>query len=210
MTPRCRQRWIWWGWCALYILILYATLPLGRPVISWLRTHYSAAQQAWLMNAVFGVAGVALIVWLVRCRVVLSPLAYVCFVLLARLLYCEFRFLVVYPEERLHFLQYGALALLLHKALSLDLPSAWAYLAALLLGALIGWGDEGVQFLTKYIPDVCAWFGVTVGSTTFRRYFGWDDVVLNALGTAYGLAFLATVVRNRRAPSAVSGVFCDK
>lgn len=198
MTPRTSPRWFWWSMCGLYVLILYATLPLGRPVIDWLRTHLSLVQQAWLMNAIFTAAAVGLMVWLVRMRRVLSPVAYVCFALLARLLYCEFRFLVVYPEERLHFLQYGALAVLLHKALLCDLRGVWAYAAALVLGALIGLGDEGVQYLTKYIPDLCAWFGVSVNPLTFRRYFGWSDVALNALGVAYGLAFVATVVRNRR------------
>lgn len=198
MTPRTSPRWLWWSICGLYVFILYATLPLGRPVIDWLRAHLSLAQQAWLMNVIFSAAAVALAVWLVRMRRVLSPVAYVCFALLARLIYCEFRFLVVYPEERLHFLQYGALAALLHKALSFDLRGVWVYTAALVLGALIGLGDEGVQHLTKYIPDVCAWFGVSVNPLTFRRYFGWNDAALNALGVAYGLAFVATVLRNRR------------
>lgn len=198
MTPRSSPRWFWWSICGLYVLILYATLPLGRPVIDWLRAQLSLTQQAWLMNAIFSAAAVAIVVWLVRMRRVLSPVAYVCFALLARLIYCEFRALVVHPEERLHFLQYGALAALLHKALSCDLRGIWTYAAALVLGALIGLGDEGVQYLTQYIPDICAWVGVSVNPLTFRRYFGWSDVVLNALGVAYGLAFVATVLHNQR------------
>jgi len=199
MTPDRRRRVFWWSVCGLYVLVVYATLPLGRPVIDWLRAHYSATQQAWLMNGIFAVVGAGLLVWLVRRWHVLSPLAYLCFIVIARLIYCEFRFLIVHPEERLHFLQYGALAALLHTALSCDLCGVRAYAAALVLGTLIGLGDEGVQYLTKYIPDLCAWFGVHINPLTFRRYFGWNDVQLNALGVAYGLAFWATVVRNRRA-----------
>jgi len=203
MTPH-RRRVFWWSVCGLYVLVLYATLPLGRPVIDWLRAHCSATQQAWLVNSIFAAAGVGVLVWLVRCRHVLSPLAYVCFVLFARLLYCEFRFLVLHPEERVHFLQYGVLAALLHSAFSCDLRGVWAYAAALALGTLIGLGDEGVQYLTKYIPDLCARLGVQVNPLTFRRYFGWNDVLLNVLGVAYGLAFWTTVVRNRRTVPCVS------
>lgn len=198
MTPRTSPRWFWWSICGLYVLMLYATLPLGRPVIDWVRTHLSLTQQAWLMNAIFSAAAVAIVVWLVRTRRVRSPAAYVSFALLARLVYCEFRSLVVHPEERLHFLQYGALAVLLYKAVSCDLRGIRTYAAALALGALIGLGDEGVQYLTKYIPDICAWLGVSVNPLTFRRYFGWNDVALNALGVAYGLAFVITVLRPRR------------
>ncbi|MCX7848422.1 MAG: VanZ family protein [bacterium] len=200
-----RERRAWWLVCAGYVVVLYATLPLGRPVIDWLRGHYSLAQQAWLMNGVFAGVGVLVVVWLISRWRVLSPLAYVYAALLARLLYCEFRFLVVYPEERLHFLEYGVLACLLHRACAIDVRGGWAYAAAMGLGALIGLGDEVVQHLTKYIPDVCAWVGIAVNPATFRRYFGWSDVALNALGVAYGLAFWAGVVKNRRAAPLVPG-----
>lgn len=200
MSSRSRARAFWWTLCAAYVLILYATLPLGRPVIDWLRAHYSLAQQAWLMNVIYAAVGLAVLAWLVRHWRVLSPLAVVCCALFARLLYCEFRFLITYPEERLHFLEYGVLACLLHKAWSVDVTYAWAYVGALLLGALVGLGDEGVQHLTKYIPDICALWGITVHPATFQRYFGWDDVALNMLGVAYGLAFWATVVHNVKQP----------
>jgi len=169
-----------------------------------MRAHLSLAQQSALMFVVLGVAAVALIAYLVSRWKTLSPLAYVCFVLLARLYFFEFNTLVRYPEERLHFLEYGVLAILLHRAFSIDWQKwrprgLWPYVGALVAGALIGWGDEGVQGLTKHLPAVFNFFGIDgVSPLTFRRYFGWGDVYINALGVAYGLAFLATVLRNRQ------------
>ncbi len=189
----------WWCICAAYVLVLYATLPLGRPAITWMRANFSHAQQSVIVYSLLTAAGFSLIIYIFSLRKKLSPLAYVCLIILARLYYLEFTTLVKYPEERLHFLEYGVLACLLYKAFSNSFKGIWPYVFAAVLGALIGWGDEGVQLCTKYLPDVLRFFGIeNVHPNTFRRYFGWGDVKINALGVLYGLAFLATVARNRK------------
>lgn len=180
------QRLIWWHAVAVYVIVLYATLPLGRPVITFMREHFVPEMQRRIVMGLFAAVGAGLVVYLAAQWRKLSPLAYVCFAFFLRLYWLECSTLMQYPEERLHFIEYGALALLIHRALSIDLKGFAAYAVAFAIGAVIGYGDEGVQWLTRYLP------------ATYRRYFGWNDVALNALGVLYGLGFLATVLRNKR------------
>lgn len=198
-----RERVRRWVLPFVYIFILYSTLPLGRPLITWARQNFTRAQQSTFIYGLFIVVAIAAIGYVFSLRKKLAPTAWVCMLLFVRLYMHELTLYATYPEERLHFIQYGILAFMLHHALSYDLArfrprGLWPYVAALILGGLIGWGDEGVQYLTIYIPDVCRFFGIEVHPLTFRRYYDIDDVILNFIGVAYGLAFLATVIRNRR------------
>jgi len=198
MPPAHPRR--WWGICACYTLVLYATLPLGRPVITWARAQLTPAQQQTCTWMLFAAVALALAAYLVSLRRVVRPMAYVCALLLARVYWYELTLLTQYPEERLHFIEYGVLAVLLYCAWRQQLGAGWAYLGAAVTGVLLGAGDEGVQYLTKYIPALVRALGCTWSNPDmFRRYFGWSDVRLNVLGVLYGLAFWMTVVQNRRA-----------
>jgi len=190
----------WWRLIAVYVVVLYATLPLGRPVITWLRAHFSTSQQIVLTYCLFGVVAGAAAVWLVLHWRQFLLRAWIAGVVLAGVYCYEFKTIVTYPEERLHFLEYGVLAFMLYKAFSFHGRGVWPYLAALVAGSLIGWGDEGVQWLTQFIPDIARLFGCTVHPLKFRRYYALSDVVLNVKGIAYGLLVLALVFRNRRMP----------
>ena len=183
--------------CVAYVFILYSTLPLGRPAITWLRNNFSHSQQNIIIYSLLSAGAFALLIYIFSLRKKLSPLAYVCFIIIIKLYYFEFTTLVKYPEERLHFLEYGILACLLQKTFSKSFKGVWAYVFAAIIGILIGWGDEGIQLSTKFIPELLSFFGIeNVHPHTFRRYFGWGDVKINALGILYGLAFMATVIKN--------------
>ena len=74
------------------------------------------------------------------------------------------------PEERLHFLQYGLMAVLARRAVA-PWRSGWAqYLAAVVLAAAAGWGDELVQ-------------GMLPG-----RVYDLRDVLINASAAALAMA----------------------
>jgi len=200
MSADARVRWTRWSIAVGYTLVLYATLPLGRPVITSFREQLSPAQQQQCIDVAFAIVGVTAAGLLLVYHAVLTPRAYVCAAVLARLYYCELTRLRQYPEEQLHFIEYGVLAFLLFRAWTVDLRPAWSYVCAAVLGALIGLGDEGVQNLTKYIPDIARWLGHPLRNPdTFRRYFGWRDVWINVLGVLYGLAGVGLVWRSRRA-----------
>ncbi len=65
------------------------------------------------------------------------------------------------PEEAVHFLEYGVLAILLHRALRPTMSSDLVFVAAMLVGALIGTVDEIIQWISP------------------GRYWDWRDLLLN-------------------------------
>lgn len=66
------------------------------------------------------------------------------------------------PEEALHFIQYGALSLLVYRALLYRLRDVGIYASAVLVAALLGSVDEIIQWATP------------------RRFFDFRDIALNA------------------------------
>jgi len=69
-------------------------------------------------------------------------------------------------SEKIHFIEYGFLAYLVIKAISLDIKKPIAYGFAFLLVSIIGWIDEGIQ---NILPN---------------RYYSMDDVILNSISGA--------------------------
>ncbi len=81
------------------------------------------------------------------------------------------------PEEAVHFLEYGLLAVLLHRALRPTIGGGLLFIAAMLSGALIGTVDEIIQWISP------------------SRYWDWRDLTLNG-----GAGALAQVMLWRAAP----------
>jgi len=164
-----------------------------------MRKYLGPTEQSYLMYSIFAITAAGLLGYLIARFKTFAPQAFICFFLLCLLYKYEFTTLITYPEERLHFLEYGVLALVLFKSFSVDFRGIWPYIGTACAGALVGFGDEGVQYCTIYLPAVFKALGIeSIDPATFRRYFGWSDVKINALGVMYGLAFIATVFRNRR------------
>lgn len=138
-----------WGETALDVVayLFVGAGALGTAGIGWkVWSRCSAAERAWI--------GVALVI-------------YAAGTLSAR-----------YPQERLHYLGYGLLAALLYAGLAHRADDAgprsgpaWLVpaLLALLVGSLIGYGDELLQILWP------------------RRYFDWADVAMNVVAVGLGL-----------------------
>jgi VanZ like family len=74
------------------------------------------------------------------------------------------------PEERLHFLQYGLMAILARRAVASRLGGSRQYLAAVAIAAAAGWGDELVQAV---LPG---------------RVYDLRDVLINASAAALAMA----------------------
>jgi len=199
MTDHLRQRMRWISISSIYVFVLYATLPLGRPVVTFMRSHLSPSQQSLLMYAIFATVGAAFLGYVLFKIRTFTLTAFVCLALLMGLYYLEFTLLVKYPEERLHFLEYGLLGLLLFKTFSIDFKGLRPYQLTFITGSIIGYGDELVQHCTKYLPGLFSILGITsVDPAAFRRYFGWEDVRINILGVVYGLVLISMVLKNRR------------
>ena len=213
MTRAFGRPGFWWRLAVVYVVVLYATLPLGRPVVNWFRSVVPDTRHQFLcVFVILGMVAAALVAGLARQWRRVPPRAWIALVLIACLYAYEFRRMaaeaqsrLAYAEECLHFLEYGVLAWILLNAFSFHWRGAWPYVLTFVLGSLLGWGDEGVQYLTQYIPNVAALFDCTVDPLKYRRYYSLGDVCLNVKGIGYGLLFLALVVRSRRAAEAVRG-----
>jgi VanZ family protein len=88
------------------------------------------------------------------------------------------------PEEAVHLLEYGILGLLLYRALTDRIPDPTVYVAAILIGILVGTVDELIQWL---VPG---------------RFWDFRDIVLN--GGAVTLVQIAIWRLDKRPAKAVS------
>jgi hypothetical protein len=199
MIDHRRQRVRWICISSIYVFVLYATLPLGRPVVTFMRDHLDKSEQSFLIYTIFATVAAAFLGYVLFKIRTFTPTALVCLALLMGMYYLEFSLLVKYPEERLHFLEYGLLALLLYKTFSIDFKGLRPYQLTFITGGIIGYGDELIQHCTKYLPGLFNILGITsVNPDSFRRYFGWEDVRINILGVVYGLVLISMVLLNRR------------
>ncbi|MSR82318.1 MAG: DUF4976 domain-containing protein [Candidatus Latescibacteria bacterium] len=157
-----------WGQALLYIAFVYSTIPLMPQVWGTLVDHTQGAVRYLGIAVVVGL-GIALVLkvrpdptgrrWQTYTALLAVGLAYA---------YMLNRF-ALFPAERLHLVEYGLVGYLLHRALSLDLPATKAYIVALLLSALVGTGDELIQWISP------------------ERVFEVKDVQLNIVSGGLGL-----------------------
>ena len=157
-----------WGQALLYIAFVYSTIPLMPQVWGTLVYHTQGAVRYLGIAVVVGL-GIALVLkvrpdptgrrWQTYTALLAVGLAYA---------YMLNRF-ALFPAERLHLVEYGLVGYLLHRALSLDLPATKAYIVALLLSALVGTGDELIQWISP------------------ERVFEVKDVQLNIVSGGLGL-----------------------
>lgn len=173
LSPRERRLWLLAG---LLLLLTWSTLYVARSVTTWLRDHNLLTVTMALMT----VSLVAAVLWdLRRSRAgwrgwaVLAAVALVLAALAP---------VLTGPEEAMHFVQYGLFGGLAYGALRerrraaaghLSPPLRHPALVAILLTALAGWGDEGIQYL---LPN---------------RYYDLRDVAFNAGAGVLAVAALA-------------------
>jgi VanZ family protein len=165
-----------WGLAAVWVGLIFATLPVMRPVCKFLE------QYPWYSFVVNGAVLLYVAVFFAhsfRKHFIPSVARYL---LLALVLvgYGWGMGQLRIPAERVHFIEYGVLAFLVYRALALDLKSGWSYFWAFVLTSLIGWSDEGTQYL---IPG---------------RYYELRDVGLNVISAALGLLLVFTLYKDRR------------
>jgi arylsulfatase A-like enzyme len=157
-----------WGVALAFIALVYSTVPFF-PVI-WRRlteNTQGANRHIGIVLVVF--VGIAVIARVWR-RVRYSQ--WVPYVALAAIFAAYGYLLAVFgrfPAERLHLLEYGLVAVLLFRALALDLSRHRAYFAGFCLTVFIGIIDETIQWV---LP---------------QRFFELKDIQLNAVSGALGL-----------------------
>lgn len=128
---------------AVYLSTIYATLGVVRSITDFLRDRGLVRIG---VVAAFGIAGAA-VLWLILRNARNRSWRVVMAMLFVGLGYAA----VIYPmksaEEKIHFIEYGGVAVLAHLAA----PPRWTgrkrFIACALFVAAAGWVDEGIQAL---------------------------------------------------------------
>lgn len=165
MIPPHKKPWVF---VALWILCIYATIPMARPVTDFLKKILP-----------FGLLINLLALMLLACALVLIA-RHVTFQKLSTLLsavflVCSYGVMlsaIKIPDEKIHFIEYSVLSFLMFFALQKTQSDWRCYFISFFLTSLVGWGDEGLQHLTP------------------GRYYDFRDVVFNAIGGMLGLLFV--------------------
>jgi len=147
---------------ALWIGLIYATIPFVRTVREVFSARWPAEFIAYAVIAVVLSATVAAIVFL-RKRQLHTGIADLLWLAgVAAVFVVWTHHLMVQPEEAVHFLEYGVLGVLLYRTFEDRVPDPTVYVAATLTGLLVGTVDEFIQWL---VPG---------------RYWDFRDIILNA------------------------------
>lgn len=158
-----RSSWIIFGIC---LAAIYASLPFVRGVVIALRDQHLLSLAITLMFFVTGVAVAYYVVFDVRLS---DRTAFFALALIAAAVGSLILGLSI-PEERVHFLEYGLLAILARHALSWNVGPPRQYFLGLAITGAAGLVDELLQ-------------GVIPG-----RFFDWRDVAINGVAALLALA----------------------
>ncbi len=155
---------------AIYLLAIYATLGVVLPITNFLRDRGILRVS---VVAAFGIA-TAMILWWIFRDVRRRTWRFAFSLLIVACVYAAVIYPMKSPEEKIHFIEYGGVALLAY-------ASSKRYVASALFVAAAGWIDEGIQAL---LPS---------------RYYDLRDVAFNAVAGLMALAVIAIFSRNERA-----------
>ena len=165
-APPREKEWVSWLWVGLTTLAIFASVPLARAVQTAIRERWGNETIGYGVIAVVVAASLGAVAVLRRSQrtsgraaLGLSNLIWLAGVAVAFITYTAHLWSNV--EEAFHFVEYGALSLLLYRALTHRFRDAGIHLLAVLLGALVGLADEGIQWL---VPE---------------RYWGLRDIWIN-------------------------------
>lgn len=152
----------YWTAAILWVVLIYSTLYIVRPICDFLTKH---TPLSLLINLLI----IGVLAFIFFFKIMRLGLRSVLLFLLIAAIYGIGLFLLELPAERVHFLEYGFLAFLLYRAFRFDHARMKSFWFSFLLCTLIGFGDEGIQEL---LPN---------------RYYELRDVGLNAVSSLLGL-----------------------
>lgn len=162
-TMRERQKFLAWLWVGLCILAIFCVVPTARTIQKFVSSRWGRSAFGYAVLAAVAASFLALLFVLASRRKIRSPMNYIWLTATA-ITYAFFTLrLWRNPEEAVHFLEYGLLGYLLFRALRHSIRDESIYLAAFLIGALVGVFDEILQWA---MPN---------------RYWDFRDAGLNAL-----------------------------
>ncbi len=165
----------YWIFVFVWVVCIYSTLSAVRPLCEILKKNTPFVLIANLfLGSLLAILFTRLIQGIKRKRMsgyFLLAAAALCYIYGLKT--------VTYPEEKIHFLEYGFLAYLIYRALRFDCPKILAALGSFFLTTILGWMDEGIQHL---LPN---------------RYYQNEDVVLNSVSGFLALLLIFIYERGR-------------
>jgi hypothetical protein len=155
-----------WLWVFLCALAIFFTVPLARTIQNFVTTH--AGRSFFGYSVLFAAAGTFFVLgYILYFRLKIRRYSNYVWLVMISAIYVYFTLkLWANPEEAIHFIEYGILGFFLFRALRHHIDDNSIYLAAFLMGTLVGTFDEILQWI---VPG---------------RYFDLRDVGLNALSSA--------------------------
>ncbi|MBF0187352.1 MAG: VanZ family protein [Magnetococcales bacterium] len=160
MVKGHRHRW-WWVLAATFVI--YGTLPLMPILVRTLFESYGRSSVYIVMNAVL-IGSIVVVLFMMRSL----PRRHWWRIIVPLLLTGVVVITIDNTIERVHFLEYALLGMLVVWAMGLP-TSINALVVAALMVALIGLGDEAIQWI---LPN---------------RYWDLRDVAMNGVGGALGV-----------------------
>ena len=153
------------------LLCIYSTLYVARTISNALR---DAGYLRAAVATAFTLAAISAVVFIFRTPALRNPRAIFATLGIA-LVYATIVFPMSSPEEKLHFLEYGAVGVLAFFAMNPKWIAWKRFIAAVLFTLAAGWLDEGIQAL---LPN---------------RHYDLRDVGFNVLAGAMALTSFAVI-----------------
>lgn len=174
--PRCDEA-TSWTLAGLWLLVIYVTIPLARTIQEYVRDHGGKVLFLWVTFAALILSAVWVFRSVMRKELVLSPIRAIILTVVLGVFAWMTWSLRANPEESIHFIQYGVLSLLLHRAFCHRIRDASIYVAGITLGISFGIIDELIQWV---VP---------------KRFFDFRDIGINALAIALVQLAVAVGIR---------------
>ena len=159
-----------------WVAVIYTTIPFVRGLREWYVARWDPAWIGLSVAMILTISAVAILWSLSRGRQGLSHSNLLWIVGVAVVFVWWTLSLRRSPEETVHFLEYGVLAILLHRALRPTMGTDLVFITAVLMGALIGTVDEIIQWVSP------------------SRFWDWRDLLLNGGAGALAQVILWRVV----------------
>jgi hypothetical protein len=161
-------------------VFLFATLTIAYDIFMFYSTRVGPDSVLSYMNLAFVPVGLALLLFIIF-SLPREWGVYVSFTLICLGVAFSLQILTI-PAKRFHFFQYAPLTVLVFDALRFTIRGRFLYIWTLALVALIGLGDETLQWM---LPN---------------RYFGIVDLVVNTAAGLFTLAFIGFVLGEENYP----------
>lgn len=190
--PRGKE-WASWLFAGLWSIIIFVTIPAARTLQEFVEARWGGEIFTYLVILTIIIAGVVAVTHLLRLRAA-SRSGYIWILVVLGIFVGYTIELRNYPEEAVHFVQYGLLGLLVYRALSHRIRDVSIYFSAAIISATVGILDEAIQWIAPL------------------RFWGLHDIWLNffagsliQLAIAKGLT--PTIISGPPAASSVR-LFC--